>query len=152
MLSWSGPSRPQRPGALAVMMGVSPHPGAVTDIWAYFHLVYELSAKFVPSLPSIPRLSVMSVKPGEKPLVPASGERRARPVLCIIRDNFIQNLYKVYGNQIKYQNIKILTTTNKQCAGPDIRGINTGRLVRVASGHLIGASWSQPPVSCPAIV
>ena len=127
-------------------------PGGSSDIWAYFHCVYELSEKFVPSLPSIPRLSVMSVKPGEKPLVPASGERRVRPVLCIIRDNFIQNLYKVYVNQIKYQNIKILTTTNKQCAGPDIRGINTGRLVRVASGHLIGASWSQPPVSCPAIV
>ena len=35
-------------------------------------------------------------------------------MLSIIRDNFIQNLYKVYVNQIKYQNIKILTTTNNR--------------------------------------
>ena len=65
-------------------------------------------------------LTVRSVKPGEKPLV-VSREGRSRLVLCIIHDNFIQNLYKVYGNQIKYQNIKILTTTN----GPDIAWINT---------------------------
>ena len=35
-------------------------------------------------------------------------------MLSIIRDNFIQNLYKVYVNQIKYRNIKILTTTNNR--------------------------------------
>lgn len=134
------------------MMGVSPHPGAVTDIWAYFHRVYELSEKFVPS-PVSPRLSVMSVKPGEKPLVLASGDRRARPVLCIIRDNFIQNLYKVYVNQIKYQNIKILTTTNKQYAGPDI-ALQGDQYREAGEGGQWSFDWSflesQQPVSCPA--
>ena len=39
-------------------------------------------------------------------------------MLSIIRDNFIQNLYKVYVNQIKYRNIKILTTTNNRPVVP----------------------------------
>ena len=66
-------------------------------------------------------------------------------MLCIIRDNFIQNLYKVYVNQIKYQNIKILTTTNKKCAGgPDIAScqINTGRLVTSGEGGQWSFDWS----------
>ena len=40
-------------------------------------------------------------------------------MLSIIRDNFIQNLYKVYVNQIKYRNIKILTTTNNRTVPVD---------------------------------
>ena len=38
--------------------------------------------------------------------------------LCIIRDNFIQNLYKVYVNQRKYYNIKILDP--QQTAGGSV--------------------------------
>ena len=54
--------------------------------------------------PAQPQLISSFVKPEKKPLVP-SPEGRARLLLCIIRDNFIQNLYKVYVNQIKHQNI-----------------------------------------------